>query len=596
MKSILSLFKNLSLIAVIFAGILASRTLLFGDGYFNMHDDLQMMRQLQMEKCFIDGQIPCRWVPDMGYGFGFPLFNFYPPLPYLFGELFRLVGFDFTTTAKLTFAFSIILSGVFMYYLTKEFYGRAGAVLSSVFYMWAPYHAVDVYVRGAMNESWALTFFPLIMWAGYRLIVSTTKANNAKWLLILAFSYFGLLTSHNLMVLIFTPVFGLWLLLHLWQRSAWKKVGPLFLSGIWAFCMGAFFTIPAVVENGFTQIRSQLIGYYEYTAHFVSIDQLLFSRFWGYGPSVWLEEDRMSFQIGYVHWILTLFVALFLVIRIHAKDKHNIVKEIKNDTLLLVSGLFLAVGWVSAYMTHLKSVAIWQSIDQLKYLQFPWRFLTLVIFGFSFAIGVIPGLFADWKKHHNMVLRIIATVPQVFITGLLIILAIGTSWSYFLPEGGKLGNLTDEQKFTGAAWDLQQTAGIYDYLPIGAKRAPNGPQTTPLEILEGEGDTKDLSQGTYWTKGNVTVNTESAKIRINTFDFPGWVVKSNNVEIPHYIDDSEEWGRMYINLPKGDHQLYIQFYNTPVRTYSNLLSLIALLAAFFYLWKNVLIGSKEYEK
>ena len=44
----------LPLAFVVVLGILASRTLLFQSGYFNMHDDLQMMRQLQMEKCFED--------------------------------------------------------------------------------------------------------------------------------------------------------------------------------------------------------------------------------------------------------------------------------------------------------------------------------------------------------------------------------------------------------------------------------------------------------------------------------------------------------------------------------------------------------------
>ncbi|MGB6881820.1 MAG: hypothetical protein WBD86_00765, partial [Microgenomates group bacterium] len=69
------------IVVVLVFAILAGRSLIFQSGYFNMHDDLQMMRQLEMEKCFKDFQIPCRWVPDMGYGFGFPLFNFYPPLP-----------------------------------------------------------------------------------------------------------------------------------------------------------------------------------------------------------------------------------------------------------------------------------------------------------------------------------------------------------------------------------------------------------------------------------------------------------------------------------------------------------------------------------
>src|SRR4029078_11740295 len=138
--------NSLPILIVLLFGILASRTLLFQSGYFNMHDDLQMMRQLEIEKCFQDGQIPCRWVPDMGYGFGFPLFNFYPPLPYLVGEVYRVIGFAFTDTAKLTFATAIILSGIFMYLFSKEFFGRIGGALAAIFYIWAPYHAVDVYV------------------------------------------------------------------------------------------------------------------------------------------------------------------------------------------------------------------------------------------------------------------------------------------------------------------------------------------------------------------------------------------------------------------------------------------------------------------
>ncbi|RLC31318.1 hypothetical protein DRH13_03210, partial [Candidatus Woesebacteria bacterium] len=187
------------IVIVIFFAILAGRFLIFRSGYFIMHDDLQMMRQLEIEKCFLDGQIPCRWVPDMGYGFGFPLFNFYPPLPYLIGEVIRVLGASFVTTAKLTFSLSFVVSGIGMYLLAKEFFGRLGGTLSSIFYIWAPYHAVDVYVRGAMNEAWALAWFPFIFWTGYRLIKE--KKKQTKWIIGLALAWFALLTSHNLMVL-----------------------------------------------------------------------------------------------------------------------------------------------------------------------------------------------------------------------------------------------------------------------------------------------------------------------------------------------------------------------------------------------------------
>src|SRR3990170_5560404 len=271
------------LIIIIFS-VLASRDLL-KPGYFPMHDDLQMMRQLSMEKCFLDGQIPCRWVSDMGYGFGYPLFNFYPPLPYLFGEIFRLFAAAFTTTARLTFALSFFVSGVGMFLLAKEFFGRLGGVVAAIFYIWAPYHAVDVYVRGAMNEAWALVFFPLILWTSYKLI-SCAKKEVLKWSLSLAISYTGLLLSHNLMFLIFTPVFAGWILIHLWQKNAWGALPRIFISSIWALGLSAFFTLPAIFENNLTQIRSQIGGYYDFTAHFVGLKQLLISRFWGYGPSV----------------------------------------------------------------------------------------------------------------------------------------------------------------------------------------------------------------------------------------------------------------------------------------------------------------------
>ena len=40
-------------------------------GFFPMQDDLQAFRVEQMVKCVKDFQIPCRWIPDMGYQYGY---------------------------------------------------------------------------------------------------------------------------------------------------------------------------------------------------------------------------------------------------------------------------------------------------------------------------------------------------------------------------------------------------------------------------------------------------------------------------------------------------------------------------------------------
>lgn len=366
--------KYWPILIVILFGLLAGKGLI-GSGYFNMHDDLQMMRQLEMEKCFLTLQIPCRWVPDMGYGFGFPLFNYYPPLPYLFGELFRLFGIAFTDTVKITFIAAFVFSGVSMYFLSKEFFGKWGGIISSVFYLWAPYHSVDAYVRGAMNESWALIWFPAILLFGYKLIIS--KKEKAKWIILLALSWFGLLTSHNLMALIFGPVFVGWCVIWIIKnKNIIPGVIKLAIAGILSLGLAAFFTLPVTLEQGLVHTETLIQGYYDYSAHFATIKQLLFSRFWGYGPSVWGANDGLSFQVGWLHWILPIIIfgLAFLFF----------IRKRKVENWMVIIAYFFAVGWFALFMIHNKSTPIWLHIQAMRFVQFPWRFLTLVILSFSY--------------------------------------------------------------------------------------------------------------------------------------------------------------------------------------------------------------------
>ncbi len=572
-----------------------------------MHDDLQLMRQLEMEKCFQDGQIPCRWVPDMGYGFGFPLFNFYPPLPYLIGQVFRWVGFTFITSIKFTFSLSIILSGVTMYLFAKEFFRRWGGLLAAVFYIWAPYHAVDVYVRGAMNEAWALTWFPLILWSGYKLATSDLTSSKlqevggrmaTKWTIILALSFAALMMSHNLMLLIFTPVMAVWVLLHMILSKSWRQIPYFIIAGAMSLGLSAFFTLPAVFENKLTQVASTLVGYYDYTAHFVTIRQLLFSRFWGYGPSVWMDaDDRMSFQVGNLHWLLSIVVGLiafgFLIGYIR---RPKLFTKVVNIQVLLVTGLMVGVGWFAAFLTHSRSTPIWKLIPQLGYTQFPWRLLTLVILTFSFSVGFIPYILENLSGYRSIAVKILSYPFRVGIVLLMILVVVGINWNFFLPEHGKMGPLTDQQKFSAAAWDLQQTAGIYDYLPATAKTAPKAPMKELIEVMQGEVNVKSANQGTDWAEAEIEVYSDKATIRLGIFQFPNWKTYINGTELSNYIPDTEEWGRMYVDVPKGVHTIDAVFENTAIRTVSNYISIftwVVLIAFIIYSNRKTIQGASK---
>ncbi|CAN5304671.1 6-pyruvoyl-tetrahydropterin synthase-related protein [soil metagenome] len=548
--------KYLPLILVIVFGILAGKGLV-GSGYFNMHDDLQMMRQLEMEKCILTLQIPCRWVPDMGFGFGFPLFNFYPPLPYLFGEIFRLFGIAFVDTVKLTFISAFVASGISMYYLSKEFFGKWGGVISAIFYMWAPYHSVDIYVRGAMNESWGVVFFPVILLLSYRLI--TQQKSKTKNIIFLALGWVGLLLSHNLMAMIFAPVFAGWCIIWLLKSKNLKNILNLIISGVLSLGLVSFFTLPVLIEQKFVQTSTLIVGYYDFSAHFATIKQLLFSRFWGYGPSVWTDHDGLSFQVGYLHWILP--AVIFGVTAFWFWKK----RKLENWMIIIL--YFFIVGWLSVFMIHNKSTFIWLNINTLRYVQFPWRFLTLVILAFSFMMGglvmIIP------KKMYWIIFAIVG--------GLLIM-----NWNYFLPQSGHLGPLTDNQKFTGAAWEQQQSAGIYDYLPNTVKMVPNSSMKNFVEVLDGSANVTNINLGTNKNSFDIDV-INNVRVRLGLFQFPDWRVYVDGKIVNTFIPDTEQLGRIYFLIPNGKHHVSVELHNTPIRNIGNIISVVSWIGLGGYL-------------
>jgi hypothetical protein len=568
------MMRKFALFLVLFSAVLASRWL-FKPGYFIMHDDLQMMRQLQMEKCFQDRQIPCRWVLDMGYGYGYPLFNFYPPLPYYIGQVFRWMGFSFVWTAKLLFSLQFFLSGIAMFVLATNIWGVLGGLLSAVFYIWAPYHSVDVFVRGAMNEAWAFVWFPLIFWASKKLI----GEEKFKYLVWLAFSYSMLLLTHGIMAMVFTPFLLLWIIYWILveRKFFWRKVdllGKFVLSGLWSLGLSAFFVFPMLLEKKFTHIETMFSGYYDWRAHFASLRQLFLSRFWGWGPSVWGTEDQMSFSVGHIHWMLGAVVVLLTMTGLYRQLKR---KEV-NFYFVLPLGIF-TIGVFYVFLAHQRSTFIWQTIKPLQLAQFPWRLLAVAAFSFS----LLAGGFTSFIKQKGWIFA-------------LLVLVIAFDWRYFRPKS--IGPLSDAEKFSGKAWEIQQTASIYDYLPKSAFSAPTHPPDFKWKFSGAATDVR-VRKGSDWFEWRGKV-TRGGELKIPIFYFPGWQAwlnRGNRLAISHsndglmkvlILDDNQNER----NNRKQSVVVYFRFADTPVRSWANLFSLVSwwlLLAVILgpRLWKLI---------
>jgi hypothetical protein len=533
--------------------------------YWNMHDDMQMIRQLEFEKCLKDGQIPCRWTPDLGYNYGYPLFNFYPPMPYFVGQLFRTFSFTYVDTVKLTAIVLIVLSSLAMYLCAKSLTGPLGGFLAALFYTYAPYHAVNIYVRGAMNEAWASLFLPLIFYFSKKLL--TTKLN-ITYLILLSLSWTGLLLSHNPMALTFALFFAPWCLYWYFEANSRFRIKPILnlaISGGFALGLSAFYTLPVLFESKLVQIESMFQNYYHYSVHFVSFKQLFFGNYWGDGPSVWGVFDGMSFSLGILYWLLPSLLGAYFLYR-SVK-----IKSYKKYSLPLMI-IFLA--FLATFLTHERSSFLWFILSPIQKIQFPWRFLNHSLFLFSLSLAFLPQLL---KKVFPKIAYVL--IPIIAIAVVLL------NYKYFFPV--TFGPITDAQKFSGLAWNNQITSGIYDYLP---KTASTAAKTKAAEIIDAvepsstEYQLMGFQKGTDWWLFNLQ-NETSAKFTLAALYFPNFELFDN--QQPLNFDVEPTLGRITIDLMPGTHQIYLKLYDTPIRSVGNYLSLLSWIFVIIYFSKKI---------
>lgn len=535
-------------------------------GFFFMQDDLQAFRIHQMFACFKDFQIPCRWVPDMGYQYGYPQFLFYPPSVYYVGAFIHLLGVQIIDSVKIMFILGLILSTQFMFIFLKVFLQTElndkqfsktilPAFIGSMLYTYAPYKALEVYVRGAMSEFWGLVFYPLIFLTIYQLI---TK-KKLKHMIFFSLSIAGLMLTHNLMTLIFAPIAILWTIILIILKKDLKVLPKIISGGLLGIGLAAFFSLPVIFEGRYVHLETLQGGYFDYRQHFVNIYRLFISNIWGYGSSGFNQDNQLTLSTGQIQWF-TALVGFILSLVFFRKQKKLAIITI---TLSLVEILIL-------FLIHQKSSFIWEKLPILWWLQFPWRFLTDSIFMLS-ILGAITVYYLNFVNKK---------VTLIFSLGVLISIFVLHS-QFFTPKDWS--NLTDKDKFSGNLWEKQLTISIFDYLPIYAKFPPNHKAPEKPEIIDGQAEITFYQKGSNYQMGEVIVKKD-ATLRLPLLDFPGMKVLVDNKLIDHQNNDcrGQEYcfGQISFKLPEGQYKFKVQLEDTSIRIIGNITTLISALIIF----------------
>ena len=523
------------------------------------HDALAYLpRSIELYQGLSSGHVFPRWSADFAYGYGEPTINFNPPVMYYLTAFFHVVGFSFIGSQNLALFAILALAGLGMYLLSGHVFGPRGGLVSAVAYLFAPYLLVNLYVRYALAAFSAFAFIPFAFWGLYlyatdggywRLFIGALSTA----LLILASSSVSLITFPPLLLLIAIVLF-----FESWNRKS--DVLSKLARGLWLLVLGlglsVFAWLPSLTEKEFVHLDRRMQGYADFHNHFLYIQQL-FLPHWGYGFSFPGPEDGMNFAVGPIH-LLLVAASLYVIWRMGSK--------LRQDGVLLL--LFASLILLAGYFTISASGFIWDRLSVLHLLQFPWRFLSLMAVSTAFVSGSLFSL--PWITGKRL--------ADGLMWGLIIALIV-VGFPHAKPQG--YVPVTDAS-FNPSMIALNGTQTTARQLePIWVKRLPSAPAAERLSFTEGSGQifTSKLTP-TYYEFG--TNSPEPARMRVNTFYFPGWKVFVDDTERPVEIDSVI--GVMEFSLEPGIHQIQVRFTDTPVRRWSERLSLLSLLLLFLTPW------------
>ncbi|MBI4066659.1 hypothetical protein HY411_02995 [Candidatus Gottesmanbacteria bacterium] len=518
-------------------------------GYFSMHDDTQVGRVIVMGRSLRNGQFPVRWVSDLGYGYGYPLYNFYGPLPYYVGGGFYAVGLSAVTATKIMIGVGMILAAIFMYALGQYLFGRSLGILSAILYAYAPYHAVQLYVRGAVGELWAYALLPLLF-LGLFLGANSTRRKDGAWVGGLGLA--GIILSHTISgyvtVVFYLIGLGLYSLILLFRNRFHLSLITYHLS-LLAISLGlsAFFWLPAFVEMRYTNVVGQIGATANFRDHFVCIPQL-WNSLWGYGGSAPGCVDGMSFLIGKLHVLLGALGLVLGALRLRRVFfRHPL-------------GLISIVGLGSTIMVTSFSQPLWELVPGFTYVQYPWRLLS----GIAFAASVLGGSVLYWASQRWVRLGLLGpiTLAVMFLNAKVFVpqIAYDKPASYFESSEELL-------------WRVSKVSD--EYLPPSFFK-PANPQGVAREILASDNNRglrveTEIDTEAY-AKLHVQAQTPIDVILSRAY-FPGWQYWVNGVRQNARIAN----GLPNISIPIGRSVVELRLGSTPARLIGNILSILVTL-------------------
>ncbi len=614
---------------------------------------IHIHRTMEFERAWAPGVIFPRWAPNLAYGYGYPLFVFAPPLPYIIALGFQQIGLNIELAFKLLISLIFLLYAVGMYLFGRSLFSSVAAgLVAATAYAFAPFALREaLLVGGNIPQLLAIGLFPWPLWA----ITQAIRHQSWGWTILAGLFYAALMLSHLFHVLIFTPVFGVYIVVITLVNQVILSQTPIsnspipqsptpqtpisqtpnfptpqslipFFSLPLGLLLSAFFWLPAFTERYDT--RAQVDIYLAKSPFFIRYPHWAELTAWIYpldfraaNPYIPLTLGSVTLGLAGLGLLTGLIITGCLITRRTKQlDKRRKTdaettdpdSSIRPPSFILrhfrhlpslthysihsiktpITILFFGlVATGGIFMSLPASQAVWEMAEILQVAEFPWRMLGLTNLGLAVLAGAAILLFPPSLRR--------------WLAGPIISIQLVAIAPFLFPplpftQHNSL-TLADQLNYERSSQSIGTTT-LGEYLPQNVTLPPT---TSPMvnTFLAGgvparldysslpDNTTATLQQQTAVTHRYQIDSPTAFTLRMNHFNYPGWQANIDGQPTP--ITPEDKTGLILINMPAGQHSLTIYFGETPARVVALALSGLAILGLVLVVGYRGYVGKSE---
>lgn len=570
---------------LIFVSFMSVADLLYRPGHpvtFDGH--IHMTTMNQFAQSLYDWEFPVTWSNNFA-NYGHPLPLIAHQLPAYLGALLILAGVSTELAFILLLVLSIILASFLSYSFFRKFADQKLAFATTVFSVFFPYRALNIYTRGGLPEVMATVFLPVLLLGVWNLQQKRYRAAA----LLLYLGTLGTALTHPMMLVIFAIPVGVYFLYILYtsfsigqitshqknlamrkallhDKTLRRSISIALLSFGLGLVSASYYLLPLFAEMKYFYQARMAKGLA--SDSFLTVKQL-YDPTWFYtfthpGP----RGNYIS--LGTIEFVVLSCAVLFLLLLylLRASQKYS---KLNLPSVLFFRLLELkkAVQKILSNQTHLHSLLLWTgtsvllvllllpisrvlyTLPLLDRIQYPWRFLTAlqitIPLVFLFLVQAIKKLNNAFFLLFFSAIIMCYRVPQFYGKNYI----VQPESDYYFTQT----NLHSTNFNTIWSGDSEE----YDR------------KTVQAEIIAGNGELTIIEE----KNASRTYQTQSeTELRVvdYTFYFPGWNVYIDSIPTVIEYQDIDYRGLITYTVPAGSHEVTLKYEYTKVRLLALLLT------------------------